>query len=315
MHLRSVEIFCEVVHQRSFSKAAETFNVSQSSASQAVQMLEDRLGTQLIDRSQRPLEMTPAGQVYFDGCRELLETYHTIEDRVHRLQDKVVGPVRVAAIYSVGLLQMGVYVRQFERLYPETDLRVEYFQPDQVYESVLQDEADLGLLSFPREGGDLSSIPWQEQELALVTAPGHHLAERESVSVAELQGEDFVAFTPELTIRKMIARWLKEQKVSVRVVHTFDNMENIKRAIEIGSGVSLLPVPAVRREVVLGSLAAVPLNDVTWYRPLGIIHKRHKVFSNAVSKFIELLHEDPESFPNGDSPTTDAVIEQVGMTS
>ena len=94
MHLRSVEIFCEVVHQRSFSKAAEVFNVSQSSVSQAVQSLEDRLGALLLDRSKRPFELTPAGTVYFAGCRKLLESFHAMEDQVHRLQEQHhgVGP-------------------------------------------------------------------------------------------------------------------------------------------------------------------------------------------------------------------------------
>ena len=312
MHLRSVEIFCEVVHQRSFSKAAEALGVSQSSASQAVQTLEERLSAQLIDRSKRPLELTPAGEVYFAGCRELLDSFHAIEDRVHRLQDKVVGPVRLAAIYSVGLLQMDWYVRQFEQLYPETDLRVAFGHPDEIYEAVLHDEADLGLVSFPRTTGALASIPWQEQDLVLVTPPDHPLAARETVAVEELEGEAFIAFTSDLMIRKAIDRWLKERKIAVNIVHAFDNMENIKRDIEIGTGVSILPDPAVRREVEIGSLAAIPLSDVNWTRPLGIVHKRHKVFSNAVTKFIELLHEDPESTGDGTAADPPAA-EKVGL--
>jgi len=313
MHLRSVEIFCEVVQQRSFSKAAESLHVSQSSASQAVQTLEERLGAQLIDRSKRPFELTPAGEVYYSGCRELLDSFHAIEDQVHRLQDKVIGPVRVAAIYSVGLLQMDSYVRRFEQLYPETDLRIDFGHPDEIYDAVRHDEADLGLVSFPRAGGDLASIPWQEQELVVVTAPDHPLAVNESLAISALDGEDFVAFTLDLTIRKTIDRWLKEHKVSINVVHAFDNMENIKRDIEIGAGVSLLPDAAVRREVDIGSLAAIPLKDVSWMRPLGIVHKRHKVFSNAVTKFIELLHEDPGSFVTDETAEPENVTE-VGAT-
>src|SRR6516225_7762630 len=106
MHLRFVEIFCEVAQRRSFSKGAKVQDVSQSSASQAVSHLEKRLGAQLIDRSKRPLELTPAGQVYFDGCRELLERFRAVEDRVQAIADRVAGPVRIAAIYSVGLMQM-----------------------------------------------------------------------------------------------------------------------------------------------------------------------------------------------------------------
>ncbi len=314
MHLRSVEIFCEVVQQRSFSKAAEAFGVSQSSTSQAVQTLEDRLGALLIDRSKRPLELTPAGEVYFAGCKELLDSYHAIEDRVHRLQDKVVGPVRVAAIYSVGLLQMGAYVRRFEQLYPDTELRVDYGHPDEIHEAILHDEADLGLVSFPCMNSEMTTISWQEQDIVLVTAPGHPLAARKELAIDELNGEDFVAFTPELQIRKRIDRWLKEHKVSVNIVHAFDNIETIKRDIEIGTGVSLLPIPTVQREVDIGSLSAIPLSNVSWKRPLSIIHKRHKVFSNAVTKFIELLQEDAETFPANGASKSDA-LEQIGMTS
>lgn len=314
MHLRSVEIFCEVVQQRSFSKAAEVFHVSQSSVSQAVQSLEERLGAQLIDRSKRPFELTPAGGLYFSGCRKLLESFHAMEDQVHRLQDKVVGPVRVAAIYSVGLYQMDCYVRRFEDLYPEAALRIDFGHPDEIYEAVLNDEVDLGLVSFPQTNAELASIPWQEQELVLVTAPDHRLAARAEMPIEELSGEAYVAFTPELTIRKMIDRWLKEFKISVNVVHAFDNMENIKRDIEIGAGVSLLPISSVRREVDIGSLAAIRLNNVTWVRPLGIVHKRHKVLSNAVAKFIELLHEDPGSFA-GNEAGQSKTVEEVGITS
>src|SRR5258708_29493879 len=113
MHLRFVEIFCEVAQRRSFSKGAAAQNVSQSSASQAVSLLEKRLGTRLIDRSKRPLELTPAGEVYFDGCRELLERFRAIEDQVQAIEDRGPGPLPVAAIYSVGLIQMEQYLQPF----------------------------------------------------------------------------------------------------------------------------------------------------------------------------------------------------------
>lgn len=297
MHLRNVEIFCDVVAHRSFSKAARAHNVSQSAASQAVLMLEKRLGTELIDRSKRPFELTAPGKVYFDGCRELLESFRRIEDRVQQMRHKVVGPVRVASIYSVGLLQMDCYVRRFGELYPEAELELKYLHPDEVYEKVLADEADIGLVSFPRARGELMSIPWQDQPMVLAVPPAHRLARCEPVPVREIEGEHFVAFTPELRIRTEIDRWLKHARVAVDVVHEFDNIETIKRAVEIGSGVTVLPLPTMRREVEFGSLVAVRLEDVRWFRPLGILHKRQKTLTTAVSRFIDLLHEDPETFP------------------
>lgn len=296
MHLRNVEIFCDVVTRRSFSKAAEVHDVSQSSASQAVHALEKSLDTLLIDRSKRPFELTLAGQVYFDGCRKVLKSFRQLEDRVRQAEDKVVGKVRIAAIYSVGLLQMGAYVRRYAELYPEVRLQVEYLHPDEVYGRISNDEADLGIVSFPKDGGEIGSVPWQEQEMVLVVSPRHPLASRESISISEIDGEDYVAFTTELRIRRKIDRWLKEHKVSVRVVHEFDNTENIKRDVEIDTGIAILPRPTVRREVESGSLCCVTLDDVSWQRPLGIVHKRNTTLSTAAEKLVELLHEDPSTF-------------------
>ena len=304
MHLRDLEIFCEVAQLRSFSKAAKVHSVSQPVASETVKALEDHFGLELINRSKRPLELTPAGQVFCDGCRELLESFRCLKDRVLQLRDKVVGPVRVAAIYSVGLLQMDCYVKQFELQFPDAVLELRFLHPEAVLERVMDDSADLGLMSFPPRRSELHCVPWQEQPIVLVVPPGHRLAGRSSVRVSEIDGEAMVSYTPELQVRAELDRWLRQAKVNVDVVHEFDNIENIKRAVEVGSGVALLPVPTVRREVEFGSLKAIPLEDVRWVRPLGVVYKKNKPLTAAVSRFLELLHQTPESFvppePDGD---------------
>ncbi|MFQ5735211.1 MAG: LysR family transcriptional regulator [Planctomycetaceae bacterium] len=294
-----MELFCEVARRRSFSKAAEAQRVSQSSASQAVHALEEQLALQLVDRSVRPLGLTPAGKVFFDGCRKLLDGFRLVEDRVRRMTDVVQGRVRVAAIYSVGLIQMDACVRRFEERYPDAELELAYLHPDDVYDRVLNDRADLGLLSFPKEGGDFSCIPWQEQRMVLVVPPQHALATRSEIGVDDFRSEEFVAFTPDLRVRRRIDRWLKQAHVPVKVVHEFDNIETIKRAVEIGSGVTLLPEPTVRREVELGSLHALELTDADWNRPLGIIHRRNKSLTTVGEKFVELLDVDPAAFSAG----------------
>ena len=291
MHLRNVEIFCDVVARRSFSRAAELHHVSQSSASHAVSMLEKRLEMQLIDRSKRPLELTAAGQIYFEGCRDVLETLRSVEERIGQMRNRVVGKVHVAAIYSVGLLQLDWVVRSFRRNYPDVELRLNYLHPDEVYEQVLDDQADMGLVSFPREGGEISCTPWVDQVMEVVVHPEHRFAGRESIHAEELDGEEFVGFRQELQIRRQIDRWLRREKVQVQIVHQFDNVENIKRAVEIGSGIAILPIPTIRRELDAGSLVSVAVERVHWFRPLGIVQRRHKALSTAASKFVEILQQ------------------------
>lgn len=301
MPLRTVELFCDVVALRSFSKAASEWDVTQSSVSQAIAALEKRLGVQLIDRSKRPFELTSAGVVYHEGCRSLLASFRGLEDRVRKMVDKVVGRVRIAAIYSVGLSEMDRYVARFRELYPDVELRFDYLHPDEVYRRVQADEADLGLVSFPKEGGEFTTQEWQQQPMVLVVPPDHKLVdeglEQSGVSVLALEGEDFVCFTEELKIRRQIDRWLKAAKVDVNEVHAFDNIEHIKRAVEIGSGVSVLPEPTVRREVEAGTLVSLPLKDVSWHRSVGVIQRRHKTLSTAASKFKELLKASVDSLP------------------
>jgi len=296
MNLRDLDLFCEVAHLGSFSKAAKSHGMSQPAASEIVKSIEEHLGCDLLNRAVRPLELTPEGVIYYDGCRQLLDEYRRLEDRVLQRRDKVVGPVRVGAIYSVGLLQFDGYVREFERLYPDAALDLQYLHPEEVLSRVVSEEVDLGLMSFPPKRSDLNCIPWQDQAIVVVVPPEHSFAKRDGLRVEELEGENLVGFTSELQMRTETDKWLRQAKVHVNVVHAFDNIENIKRAVEVGSGIALLPVPTVRREVELGSLVAIPLENVQWFRRLAIIHKKTKPFATAITRFLELLAKDPETF-------------------
>src|SRR5215469_2551659 len=259
MQLESLKIFCDVVRWSSFSRGAAENGISQSSASQAVHQLEARLGVKLIDRSKRPLVLTPQGRVYYEGCKDLVERYVELENRVRALEDEdtVAGTVGVAAIYSVGLHHMSRYIKIFEQRHPQASIRLEYLHPSRVLERVTGGEAELGLLSYPRKWPDLNVLTWREEAMVVTVHPGHHFANRSSVRVSELDGEPFVAFDPDLSIRRAIDRFLRHHSVQVDVVMEFDNIENIKRAVEIPSGISILPEPSLAREIKAGTLVAV----------------------------------------------------------
>ena len=148
MHLEALSIFYDVVRHQSFSRGATANSVSQSAASQSVRQIEKQLGAQLIDRSKRPWQLTPEGQVFFKGCQEIVERYHELEDAVQRRQHPSGYTVRLASIYSVRLYDLSQYVDQFRSSVPGADVDLEYMHPDQVYERVLNDQSDLGLISL-----------------------------------------------------------------------------------------------------------------------------------------------------------------------
>jgi DNA-binding transcriptional LysR family regulator len=295
MQFESLKIFCDVVRWSSFSRGAAENGISQSSASQAVHQLETRLGVKLIDRSKRPLVLTPRGKVYYEGCKDLVERYIDLENRVKALEDEdtVAGTVGVAAIYSVGLHHMSRYIKIFEQRHPQANVRLEYLHPSRVLERVTGGEAELGLLSFPRKWPELNVLTWREEAMVVAVHPSHRFAGRSSLPVAELEGEPFIAFDPELSIRRAIDRFLRHHSVQIEVILEFDNIENIKRAVEIPSGISILPEPSMAREVKAGTLVAIPIEgdgpDDRLTRPLAIIHRRHGSLDPAAAKFLELL--------------------------
>lgn len=289
MHIKSLKVFCDVVRRRSFSRAARENELSQSGASQLVQQLEERLGVKLIDRSKRPFVLTPEGEVFYDGCRSLVERYDVLEDRVRKLHEEVEGRVRVASIYSVGLHHMSRHIQEFLTRHPKSNVRLEYLHPHRVYEAVEGDTADLGIVSYPKASRTMRAIRWRIEPMALVCSPRHRLAGRDRVSLDELHGENVVNFDSDLTIRREIDAVLQAHGVEVRVAMEFDNIETIKRAIEIDAGIGLLPIPTVMREAEAGTLCVVPLATDELVRPLGIIFRRGKEQSSTTRRFMELL--------------------------
>ena len=292
MQLESLRLFCDVVRLRSFSRAAEAGFVSQSAASQAIQQIEQHLGVGLIDRSKRPFVVTPEGDAFYAACRALLDGWEKAKVDIGAIKARVGGTVRVAAIYSVGLHDVSRHVQRFMSLYPEARVELECLHPHKVVEAVIRDEADVGIMSYPPQDRALTVVPLRREPMAFVSHPSHPLARRRVVPVAELNGEPFVAFDRELTIRKNIDRALRQHNVRVDIRMQFDNIETIKQAIMIKAGVSILPRHTVQMEAGVRTLAVLPLDIPDLVRPVGIIHRRQKPLTPTASRFVEHLLKD-----------------------
>ena len=215
MNLETLKLYCDVVRLRSFSRGAASNSVSQSAASQAIQQLEAELDAALLDRSRRPLLPTEQGQAFYDACRALLQGFEKARADLAAARERVEGTVRVAAIYSVGLHDMSRHMQPFMSDYPQARVLLECLHPHKVVEAVLNDEADLGILSYPAATRALTVLPLRDEPMVLVAHPAHRLARRRSVTPGDLQGEKFVAFDRDLAVRKAIDRALKQHDVKV----------------------------------------------------------------------------------------------------
>ena len=279
------------------SKGATHCGVSQSAASQHVQELERRLGVTLFDRSKRPLELTPAGRIYNDFCRDVLRREEELALELGSLKEQVEGAVEVASIYSVGLSEMSHLQEEFAARYPTASLHVEYMRPEKVYEAVLNDTADLGLVSYPEASREVAAIPWRYEQMQVAVSPSHALAARSEVYPADLNGQTFIGFDEDLSIRREIDRFFRASGVEVNLVMHFDNIQTIKEAVALGSGISILPARTMQAEIAQGRLVAVKLHAPQLVRPVGIVHRKRKKFNRATQAFLELLAHQPAPKP------------------
>lgn len=285
----------DAAHHRSISKAAQLSGISQSAASQQIQERERALGVELFDRSTRPLSLTPAGKVFVDYCREVLRRRDEMLASIELLKRQANGIVRLAAIYSVGLSEMAEIETAFAARFPQGELRVAYLRPEKVYEAVAEDEADIGLVSYAESTRDVVALPWRLEEMVVAVAPTHPLAQLRAVTADRLNGQVFIGFDQDLPIQAQIERYFREHKVSVHTSLRFDNVQMIKEAVAHGAGLCIMPRRVLREELEQKRLAVLNLNPAELFRPVGIIHRRRKVFNAVAGGLLKLLLDKEET--------------------
>lgn len=296
MDIDHLKLFKDIAHTRSVSRGAAMNDVSQSAASQHLQDLERQHGLTLLDRSSRPLVVTDAGKLYLELCRKILQSREEFQVSIEELRTEVEGTVRVAAIYSVGLSEMTQLENEFARRYPQARVEVEYLRPEKVYEAVVADRADLGLLSYPEKTKDVTVLDWRKEQMVVAASPYHPLAQKSEVRPEDLEGLAFIGFDEDLPIRRDIDRFLREHHVHVNITLHFDNLQMIKQAVAHGSGVSIMPARIMEEEIAQGRLVPIPIANLELFRPVGIVHRRKKRFHRAGQAFLDLLREPPAAF-------------------
>ena len=291
MQIETLKIFCDLVETRSFSQAAERNFVTQSAVSQQVRGLEEKFRRRLLERvrGRRDLNLTQAGEAFYEASREVLLAYGRLEESMRQLTGTVSGTVRVATVYSVGLHELPPVVREFMSSYPQAKIDLEYSRTTRIVRDVLSGAAELGVVAFPEKKRGLEVVTLDGDRLVLICSPAHPLAKRKKVSAADLQGQDFVLFERDIPTRRATDRVLRAHGVSVHRVAEFDNIETIKRAVEVGLGIAVVPRPSVLDEQRSGQLAVVPLAEPEWKRSVGVIYRSDRVLGTAARKFIELL--------------------------
>jgi LysR family transcriptional regulator, transcriptional activator of the cysJI operon len=298
MQIETLKVFCDLTETESFTKAAQINSVTQSAVSQQISSLERQFKTLLIERSKKKFRLTREGEMLYDYAKQILGEFDALQSRLQELKNIISGTIRVGTIYSIGLHDLPPYVRKFLKAFPTVNVHVEYLRANEVYESVVGNVVDVGLVAYPQKDPGLEVVPLRKEPMVLICHPHHPLAKLKSIKLKELQGQKFIHFEPDIPTRRAIDRVLKEAHVSVELVMEFDNIETAKRAVEIDAGVAIVPEPTITQEVSKRTLAAVQLEGTDLYRPLAAIYKKNKVLSPALKQFLIVLKgEEPQAEP------------------
>jgi DNA-binding transcriptional LysR family regulator len=288
MQLESLKVFCDLTETESFTKAAQVNGVTQSAVSQTLSGMERHFKSLLVERSKKNFRLTAEGEVVYDYAKRVLQSFDALQSRLQEIQGVLSGNIHVATVYSIGLYDLPPYVQRFMKDYPTVNIHVEYRRANQVYEDILGNVVDLGLVAFPERDSRLETVPFRSDRLVFVCHPHHALAKSRTLKLKSLSGQKFIGFEKDIPTRKTLDRIFKDQGIKPNYVMQFDNIETVKRAVEIDSGVTILPEETITSEIANQTLASVRLEG-NYSRELAVIYKKGKVLSPAMKKFIELL--------------------------
>ena len=295
MHIETLKVFCDLVDMQSFSLAAERNFITQSAVSQQIRTLEDKFNRRLLERvrGRREIRLTAAGEVFYRESKQVLESYETLKENMRGLVGKIGGTVKVATVYSVGLHELPPKVREFMTKFPTVKIDLEYSRTTRVVRDVLEGTVELGVLAFPEQKRGLTIVPMPSDSLVLICPPEHEFADREQIKAKELNNQDFVLFERDVPTRKATDKILKANNVTVHKVAEFDNIETIKRAVEVGFGLAIVPLLSVHDEERNGQLKVIELAEKDWVRPVGVVYRSDRNLSLAAKKFVQLLESKP----------------------
>ncbi|MBM3286720.1 MAG: LysR family transcriptional regulator [Candidatus Eisenbacteria bacterium] len=291
MQVETLKVYCDVIETQSFSKAAMLNYISQSAVSQQIRGLEEKYDRKMIERGKRSLAPTQAGHILYEGAREILERLRLMENRIQVLSKSIAGTLRLATIYSVGLHELPPYLKEFLRRYPSANIHVEYSRANKIYDDLVSGTIDLGIVAYPVRRSGIDVIPFREDQLVMICAPDHPLAKSKKIEISKISRSRFVAFERDVPTRRAIDRVLRQRGVPVEIVMEFDNIETIKRAVEIGAGISIVPALTIRGEAQNGTLVSIELAGGDLKRPLGILCKKGKERTQVMERFLDLAQE------------------------
>lgn len=294
MDLASLQVFLTVARERSFSRAAEKLYRTQPAVSITIRKLEEWVGQPLFVRGSPGRQLTEAGELLREYAERMLSLRDEIRKGVQDLQDLRRGQV------SLGVNESSIHallptLAKYRRRYPEIKVRVHRAYSRDIPVEVLQYRLDLGIIGFRPTEPDLAAVEFLRDELAFIVHPKHRLAKHRQVNIADLGEEIFIAHIVETNYRWRVIQMFSKHRVTLRMEIELPTIESIKRFVEMGMGVAIVPRMCARAEIDRGELAEVKIRQMRIPRHVYVVYRRDRPLSRAARALVRLLKPGADS--------------------
>jgi len=292
MDVNQLEVLVAIANEQSFSRAAQTLHRTQPAVSQAIRRLEVELGEPLFDRSSKDGTLTAAGRVLFDFAEQMLNLRQGAHRAIKELKDLHQGKLALSANeYTVMYLLPVLAV--FRARHPHLKVEVKRSLASRIASEVLGRGVEIGVVSFKPADEAIASIPVVMDELALIVAPSHPLAAKETVSVRELGAESFIAHNVASPYRERVVRTFEKYKTPLNISMEMPTLEAIKRLVEQDMGVALVPRLTAQVEIGHKQIVALTVREMRFERRLHLIYRKGATLSHAARAFLRVAKGMP----------------------
>lgn len=290
MDINQLEVLVTVARERSFSRAAEVLGRTQPAISQAIRRLELEVGEKLFDRSSKDGTLTFAGEVLLDYARQMLNLRYSAQTALVEMRNLQNGKVTVSANEHTVFFLLPV-IAEFRRQHPHIKIEVQRGVASRIPKQITAREVELGVISFTPSDDSIRAVYVMTDELKLVVAPGHRFGGRTEVSIKELGDEVFVAHNAVSPYRQKVIEMFEKHKTKLTIAIELPSLEAIKRLVENGVGVALVPRLTAQSEIDSGQLIALSVKEMKFERKLNIIYRRNSELSHAARAFLKIAKE------------------------
>lgn len=285
-----MEVLAAVSKEKSFSRAAEVLHRTQPAVSQAIRRLEEEIGEKLFDRSSKDGTLTFAGEILLDYARQMLNLRQTAHNAIREMRDLHQGKVTISANEHTVFYLLPV-IQEFRRLYPAVKVEVQRGVSSRIPKEITAREVELGIVSFKPNDSAIKSLSVFTDELTLIVAPNHPLADRTVVSVKELGMESFIAHNAPSPYRRKVIETFEKYQTKLNISVELPSLEAIKKLVEKGAGVALVPKLTAQSEISGGRLKCLSVKEMKLERKLNIIYRQNSDLSHAAKAFLKLAKE------------------------